>query len=201
MVAIQYFMNERQSTMNQAAAFSPTALLKQRLRRTTGFVRALILFGGALLVGDMAWTWISPERILSHLTDLTKVSCVDRITPEAQVMGAAWTLIPVGIILLGLLRLWQLFSEFRAGQVFSPRALTSLRGFACCMMASAIVSPIHGAVLSFILTWVNGPGRREISVWVSSDDYVLLLLGLVLLAMSSVMIEAARVAEDNAGFV
>ena len=49
--------------------------------------------------------------------------------------------------------------------------------------------------------WPVRRGRREISVWVSSDDYVLLLLGLVLLAMSSVMIEAARVAEDNAGFV
>ena len=187
--------------MNHALAPAPVAFLQQRLRRTTTFVRALIIFGGVLLVGDVAWTWISPERILAHLADLTKVSCVDRITPEAQVMGALWTLIPAAIIVLGLVRLWQLFSEFRAGHVFSPRALASLRGFARCMVASAIVAPIHGAVLSFILTWVNGPGRREISVWLSSDDYVLLLLGLVLLAMSSVMIEAARVAEDNASFV
>jgi hypothetical protein len=187
--------------MIQAAAPAPIALLQQRLRRTTTFVRALIVFGGVLLVGHEAWTWISPERVLSNLTELTKVSCVDRVTPEAQVMGAAWTLIPVGIILLGLLRLWQLFSEFRAGRVFSPRALVSLRGFARCMVASAVVAPIHGAVLSVILTWVNGPGRREIALQFSSNDYALLLLGVVLLAMSSVMIEAARVAEDNAGFV
>jgi len=187
--------------MNRAATPASTALLQQRLRRTTTCVRALIILGGAILVAHMAWTWISPERVLAELTELTKVSCVDRITPEAQVIGAAWTLIPVGIILLGLVRLWQLFSEFRAGRVFSQRALASLRGFARCMVASAVLAPIHGAVLSVILTWVNGPGRRELAFQVSSNDYALLLLGVVLLAMSSVMIEAARVAEDNASFV
>jgi hypothetical protein len=34
-----------------------------------------------------------------------------------------------------------------------------------------------------------------------SDDYMLLLLGVVLLAIASVMTEAARIAEDNEGFV
>jgi len=180
---------------------APNALLKQRLRGTTTFVRFLILLGGAAFFGQMAWTWISPERALGELTKMAGSTHIDRITLEAQVLGALWTLLPLGITLLGLVRLWQLFSEFREGRVFSPRALASLRGFARCLVASAVVAPIYGGVLSVILTWVNGPGRRELSLQVSSDDYTLLLLGVVLLAMSSVMTEAARVAEDNAGFV
>jgi len=180
---------------------SPNALLKQRLRGTTSFVRVLILLGGGALLASMTWTWISPERAIGELSKIGGSSHIDRITLEAQVLGALWTLLPLGIVLLGLRRLWQLFSEFREGRVFSARALASLRGFARCLVASAVVAPIYGAVLSVILTWVNGPGRRELSLQISSDDYTLLLLGVVLLAMSSVMTEAARVAEDNAGFV
>jgi len=201
MIAKRYFINERQPTMPPMPSPAPNAHLKQRLRRTTSFVRTLIVLGGVALVASMAWTWISPERALAELTSITKVSRVDRVTVQAQVLGALWTLLPVGIILLGLLRLWQLFSEFREARVFSPRALVSLRGFARCLVASAVVAPVYGAVLSVILTWANGPGRRELAIQVSSNDYTLLLLGAVLLAMSSVMTEAARVAEDNAGFV
>jgi hypothetical protein len=180
---------------------APVALLKQRLRRTTTFVRTLIVLGAVALLAHTAWAWISPERALEEFTKISATPHVDRITLQAQVLGALWTLLPVGIILLGLLRLWQLFSEFREGRVFSLRALASLRGFARCLVASAVVAPIYGSVLSVIVTWVNGPGRRELTLQVSSDDYTLLLLGAVLLALSSVMTEAARVAEDNAGFV
>ena len=50
--------------------------------------------------------------------------------------------------------------------------------------------------------WPARPGRRASArLGAAMLLHVLLLLGLVLLAMSSVMIEAARVAEDNAGFV
>jgi hypothetical protein len=177
------------------------ALLKQRLRRTTTVVRVLIVLGGVALLANMAWTWTSPERIAGALPQMAGIDHVDRITLQAQVLGALWTLVPVGIIVLGLLRLWQLFSEYREARLFSPRALVSLRGFARCVVATAVLAPIHGALLSVIASWVNGPGRREFAVQVSSDDYALLLLGAVLLAISSVMTEAARVAEDNAGFV
>ena len=57
------------------------------------------------------------------------------------------------------------------------------------------------AVLSVIVTWHNGPGKREVDASLSSDDYMVLLLGVALLAISSVMVEAARIAEDNEGFV
>jgi len=198
---MHYLLTERQSTLALLPSPAPNALLKRRLRGTTTFVRILILLGGSALLTQMAWTWLSPERALGEFTKWSGAIHIDRITLQAQVLGALWTLLPLGITLLGLLRLWQLFAEFREGRIFSPRALASLRGFARCLVASAVVAPIYGAVLSVILTWVNGPGRRELVLQVSSDDYTLLLLGVVLLAMSSVMTEAARVAEDNAGFV
>jgi hypothetical protein len=178
----------------------PDASLQRRLRRTTTVVRVLILMGGTALLVHEAWAWSSPERALAELSNITRIG-IDRVTLPAHLLGALWTLLPIGIILLGLRRLWQLFDEYRAARVFSPRAIASLRGFARCVVASALVSPLYGAGLSVIFSWVNGPGRRQLTLNISSDDYTLLLLGAVLLAISRVMAEAARVAEDNAGFV
>jgi hypothetical protein len=176
-------------------------LLLRRLRRMTNFVRVLIVLGAATLVGHVLLVWTSPERVLHELADLTEVSCVDRITPEAQVLGALFTLLPLGVALAGLACLWRLFSEYREARIYSPRALHSLGGFARCLVATGFAAPLYGLALSVILTWVNGPGRREIAIYFNSAHYAMLLLGAVLLAISRVMGEAARVAEDHAGFV
>ena len=81
------------------------------------------------------------------------------------------------------------------------RALASLRSFARWMLAAAFLSPVYRAVLSVLVTLQNGPGKRELTLDLTSDDYLMLLVGVVLLAISSVMAEAARIAEDNEGFV
>jgi hypothetical protein len=176
-------------------------VLLKRLRRVTRFVRFLILLGGATLLVHEVGVWSSPERTLAELTDLTGVSCVDRITLEARIVGALFSLLPLGVALAGLASLWHLFSEYREARIFSPRAVHSLGGFARCLLATGFVAPLYGLALSIILTWANGPGRREISIYFNSAHYAMLLLGAVLLAISSVMGEAARVAEDHAGFV
>ena len=176
-------------------------ILLQRLRRMTTFVRLLIALGGAVLVGHVLWVWSSPERALHELTDLTGVTCVDRVTLQAQVLGALFTLLPLGVALAGLACLWRLFAEYREARIFSPRAIHSLNDFARCLLVTGFVAPLYGAALSVILSWVNGPGRRELAIYFTSAHYAMLLLGAVLLAISSVMAEAARVAEDHAGFV
>ena len=85
--------------------------------------------------------------------------------------------------------------------MFSHRALVSLRGFARCVLATAFATPLYGAVLSVIVTFDRQPGTRQLNLQFSSTDYTMLLIGAVLLAIATVMAEAARVAEDNAGFV
>lgn len=177
----------------------PTAL-KARLSRMALIVRVLIVLGAVLLVAATAWVWLVP----GHVHDELKLSAgveIDQMALHTRVLGGLWTLLPVGIVGLGLLRLWQLFGEYGLGRVFSHRALVSLRGFARCVLATAFATPLYGAVLSVIVTFDRAPGTRQLNLQFSSTDYTMLLIGAVLLAIATVMAEAARVAEDNAGFV
>ena len=174
--------------------------LRKRLRRMALFVRILIVIGALLAVGCTVWVWIVPGHAHSQIKEAADVD-IDQMTLHTQVAGGLWTLLPVGIALLALQRLWRLFGEYAQARVFSRRALLSLRDFARCVLAMAFVSPIYGAVLSVIVTFDRKPGTRELNLQFTSGDFTMLLIGAVLLAIASVMAEAARVAEDNAGFV
>jgi hypothetical protein len=174
--------------------------LQSRLRRIAMTVRVLVLVGAVALVLSTAWVWIVPGHAHSQIKQVADVD-VGQLALNTRVACGLWTLLPVGIVLLGLRRLWLLFGEYALGRVFSQRALASLRGFARCVLASGIVAPLYGGVLSVIVTFDRVPGTRQLNLQLSSSDYETILLGAVLLAISTVMAEAARVAEDNAGFV
>jgi len=174
--------------------------LQVRLRRMAMLVRLLILIGAASAIGGTAWVWVFPGHAATHVKEAAAVN-IGAMALHTQVLGGLWSLLPLGIVLLGLLRLWQLFGEYAYARVFSHRALVSLRGFARCMLAMGFVAPLYGAVLSVLMTMDRLPGTRELNVGFDFDNYAMILLGAVMLAISSVMAEAARVAEDNAGFV
>jgi hypothetical protein len=174
-------------------------LLRRRLQRLARIVHVLIVLGAVVFVGGDAWCWSSPERALELLR--RSGAATSEVGTQVQVVGALFTLIPLTVSLLAMWRLWGVFDEYGQGRVFSQRALWCLRGFARWLMVDAFVSPIYGAALSVIGSWHNGPGKRTLELQVSSSDYIQLLFALVVLAICTVMVEAARVAEDNEGFV
>jgi hypothetical protein len=180
----------------------PSRLSPQaRLHRIARLARLLVLAGGALFTLNAVATWLFPDYAVHIIKSQTAAGIVGPLTTGTRVMLVLWDLPSLAVILMALLRLWQLFGEYLQARVFSARALTSLRGFARWVLAAAFLSPVYRAVLSVLATLQNGPGKRELTINLSSDDYLMLLIGVVLLAISSVMAEAARIAEDNEGFV
>ena len=171
------------------------------IRRIALIARALVLVGAAVFALNAVATWIFPDYAAHIISTTSNGAAVGRLTGGARVAYVLWDIPSLAIILVALWRLWQLFGEYLHARIFSARALTSLRGFARWTLAAGFWSPIYRAVLSVIATWNNGPGKRELDITLSSDDYLVLLVGVALLAIASVMVEAARVAEDNAGFV
>ena len=187
--------------MNAPALSPPRTLPQARFHRVARIARGLVLAGGTLFALNALGTWIFPDYAIRIITSLVQVKLVEPFTTSTRVMYVLWDIPSLAVILIALFRLWQLFGEYLHSRIFSARALTSLRGFARWTLVAAFWSPVYRAVLSVIVTWQNGPGKRELTIDLSSDDYMMVLLGVVLLAISSVMVEAARIAEDNEGFV
>jgi hypothetical protein len=190
-----------ENRMDIPALVPPRPAPQARFQRIARLARALILAGGALFVANALGTWFFPDYAAHVIASLVEVRIDAPLGPLTRVVYVLWDIPSLAVILMALLRLWQLFGEYLQSRVFSARALASLHGFARWELAAALLSPVYRAGLSVIVSWQNGPGRRELTINLSSDDYLMLLLGVVLLAISGVMAEAARIAEDNEGFV
>lgn len=187
--------------MNDTALVPPRTSPPARLRRVALFARGLVLAGALLFALNAVATWTLPDYAARIIKSLVDVEIIGPLTAQTRLVYVLWDIPSLAVILAVLFHLWQLFGEYLHARVFSRRALTSLRGFARWVLAAAVLSPIYRAGLSVIVTWQNGHGKRQLTINLSSDDYLMLLIGVLMLAICSVMAEAARLAEDNEGFV
>jgi len=187
--------------MNKPVLAPPRTPPQPRFLRIARLARGLVLFGGALFVVNELCMTLMPDWAANIIKIQTDVTLLGPLTPATRAMVLLWDLPALFVVLAALYELWKLFGEYLQSRVFSARALASLRDFARWILADALLSPVYRAVLSVIATWQNGPGHRQFNLNLSSDDYFMLLVGVVMLAISTVMVEAARIAEDNEGFV
>lgn len=184
----------------------PSDTLARRLKNLSRAVQALSLLAMPLLLAvPLGWLWW-PELLIgigkTETNGLNMLGLAEGpLTPAMRGRMAAASLLTVGVGLWLLGQLWRLFGEYRRGAVFSPRALSSLRRFAWGMLALAVAQPLSQAAMALAVSWDNRPGHRQLVLSLSSNDYALLLGALVFLAIARVMAEAARVFEENEGFV
>jgi hypothetical protein len=188
-----------------AGALSSPALA-QRLSTLSRVVRGLALLAFPVLLSVPILLLLNPQMLfplglgqtagmnLAHLAhgELT-------LATRLRMAGSSLPLIAVGLALLW--QLWALFGEYLRGAVFSARALQCLNRFAWLLLGLALAQPLSQALMSVAISWDNPPGQRVLMVHLSSNDYALALGALVFIAIARVMTEAARVAEENEGFV
>lgn len=180
--------------------------LTDRLRRLSRCVRGLALLAAPLLAATPVLLLTAPDALLavgfSEMAGMNLQHLAQGgLTLAARVRMAAVTLLPVGLGLALLWQLWSLFGEYLRGNVFGARALACLRRFAALLFALSLAQPLSQALMSVAVSWDNPPGQRQLVVMLSSNDYALVLGALVFMAIARVMTEAARVAEENEGFV
>ena len=172
------------------------------LRRLCRWVRALVLLGALGQLAALSSFWASPEwiaRAAPQMTDLAGQAIT--VDARARWLGAALSLLPLALCWYGLWQLWRLFGHYAQGRALTTLAQQPLRRFAWALLLMAPAGPLFRAALGVVLTLGNPPGQRVLAIGISSNDYLLFLLGLVLLAIATVMAEAVRAAEENREFV
>jgi Protein of unknown function (DUF2975) len=173
-----------------------------RPSRLIAAVRGLALLGALSLLTVPLLFWLQPAWVAQAAPQIAGVdSAAVSVTSDARLAGAALSALLVAVGLCALWFLWRLFGEYAAGRALGLAAQQYLARFAVCMLASAIAQPLVRAAMSTVLTMGNPPGQRLLVIGLSWNDYLFLLLGLVLLAVAHVMVDAVRAADENAGFV
>ncbi len=190
----------------RASATPHQQALAQRLRRLARSVRLLAVLAAGVFAALPVLMLLAPEWLMNlGLEPAVGYVAGWLLRGEATAAGrwrlavASLPLVLVGLALMW--QLWTLFGEYQRGAVFSPRALRSLQRFATLMVVLAVLEPVSRALNTVVLSWDRPVGQRVLAVTLTSNDYALLLGALVFVALARVMREAARVAEENEGFV
>lgn len=173
----------------------------QRLVHWTWLIRALCLVGALILL-------VLPVAILLDPDGASLAAMREQMGMNWRIESAPqrWRALLAGLLptLVGgyaLWRLWQLCDRYARGDVFGAVTVRLLGQFARGLLALAIAGIATRTLMGLALTWDFPPGQRMLVIGIGSNDYVLLLFGVVLVAITQVMQRAARLAEDNAGIV
>jgi hypothetical protein len=172
-----------------------------RLRRFSKAMAMLTTLGIVLIAVAMILIFLIPDWTRNLLARLGPAGHDLSLSPGRLIAGAAITAVPVGVLLFGLWQVRTLFFNFANGQVFTLASARLLRDFAGSVLAQAILGPISSTALMLAFTLNNPPGKSQLVISLSVHDYLALIVGGVLLAVAWVMVEATRIADENASFV
>lgn len=179
-------------------SFSPDSL--RRIRRLALAVRAMCLLG-LLAIGTMPFIfWAQPHWVADVVLNQWSVRTI-QLDLGSRLGGLAGSLLPTAASLVALAQMWALFGCFARGELLARAPARHLRRLGLALCALAVAQPLGRTLSILALTWGNPPGERQIWLGLSSDHYLSLLFGLLLLALAQVLAEAARVADENAEFV
>jgi Protein of unknown function (DUF2975) len=178
---------------------------RHRLQRMSLWMRALIAAGGIVLLGVVVWMCASDTALVDSYQRLAGPAAVSAeqlaSAPNTRLWIIATALPGVLLSLYGLLQAWHLFGAYCLGVVFGRAASTRLRRLGWVFIATAFMHPAAETVLLLLLTWHNPPGQRRLVLGFGWEDYLCLLFGGLLFAVSWAMVEATRIETENAGFV
>lgn len=181
----------------------PERPLPKGLHVLTRAVRGLALFGAFSLVLVPPLFWLQPDWVRALAHQITELGTDVPLTFDAatRVAGLVACMPAMLLGLYALWQLWHLFGDYASGRFFAAPTQRRLRHFAWALAAVAFVAPLQRTLVGLAFTWSNPPGQRILSIGIGWNDYVALLMAIVLLAIATVQAEAARLAEENDGFV
>jgi hypothetical protein len=123
------------------------------------------------------------------------------ISPMTRVFGGLVVALPAGVLIYGLWQARGLFDSFARGEVFSETSARRLQVFAMSVFAQALLGPLMVVGLSLAFSMTNPPGQRFVALTLSMQDYMAVIVGGILWAITHAMREGTRLSDENASFV
>lgn len=145
----------------------------------------------------MAIWWFFAEGAPNVLSRLPQVPVLSPLTFKVRLMCFLVSLIPAGVAIYALTRLRHLFGLYQQGKIFMPENVRCYRQLGRTLFAWAAASFIYTPLITMAVTSNNPPGKGMISLSLSSDDVLAVMVGLVVLTIAWVMDEGRKIREDQ----
>jgi hypothetical protein len=119
------------------------------------------------------------------------------LTSAVRWIGLACSTLYLSVLVGGLWIARSLFRRLAEGLVFEPETGVLLRRFGLTLLIYAGITPPFGALMSWLVTHLNAPGKRLLTFGISDQEVLFAIIGTLIVTTGSVMAEAARMADDS----
>ena len=175
-----------------------TPVRGRSLARIAGGVRLATVFGAVTTQCILAWVWLSPDRVAALAAPRLGLEHVAlTLDGWSRGLGFSISMIPLMALFYALYQVYRLCDGLRRGAVFWQLSALHLQRVGWAMLAISGLRPLTNTLLSIILTAANAPGERHIVLAFSMDDYMIAVLGGLVLILGHVMNEAGLIAREN----
>lgn len=179
---------------------SPTL---RRLRTLSVAMRRLITGGIAISAACFAWLWfgLPAPKLEAVVREITHASSAFPVSVSLahRFGGFVSTGVSLSLLICALYQARQMFVAFARGEVLTADTAMRLRGMAVALTAFGLSIPLIRLLTGLVI--VTAPSGPYWVLEFTLSDYFVTLLGGLMLAISWSMVEAARVAEENKGFI
>lgn len=173
---------------------------RARLARLARWVRLISALMAVLVLIVPPLFWAQPDWVAEVARRDWALGTV-QLDSMARLGGLLAGLPASAMSLWALWQVWQLFGCFGRGELLSLRPARHLGRLGWALLMLMALLPLSDTLVRLALTLGNPAGQRQLVLGLSTYHLLCLLTGLVMLALSRVMREAARVADENAAFV
>ena len=122
-------------------------------------------------------------------------------TLNQRLLAAAVGLLPALALMLALFAVGRICREYAAGRLFSDAVLGAYRRLGMTLVVTTALHWLQPTLLGLALSLTLPAGKRFVTVGVSSDDLLLVLVTALVFVLGSVMQVAQRVQSENAEIV
>ena len=184
--------------MNRPSSLPVGSALLRSARRLSRFVVIL--------------AWIIPPLVVAQYLFFDAAFVPGSFGMASQLAGMEWdvtrrllaavvAVLPALAVMLALFALARVCHEYAAGRLFSDAVLVAYRRLGAALVATTVLHWLHPTLLGLALSLTLPPGKRFLTVGVSSDDLLLGLVTAVVFMLASVMQVAQRVQAENAEII
>ena len=173
---------------------------------------ALLCSARRLTTAIVVLTWIVPLLTLLQYAfsnpanapdsdSITPLLATVEWTPTRRVIGAAVGFLPIIAIMLALFQLARICREYAEGHLFSNTVLAAYRRLGLSLIAFTLLQCLQPTLLGLALATTLPPGKRFVTLGISSHDLLWMLLTALVFLLGSVMQVAQRIQAENAEIV
>ena len=113
-------------------------------------------------------------------------------------LGFLSEIIGLAPFLLSLLLLKSIFRNYYYGEIFSASSARKYRKLGLLTLLDALfIKPFSNMLLVFAATLTQPPGHRYITIMYNMDNFEALFLGVLIVVVSWVMLEASKVYDEQ----